>query len=101
LDISQTELARIRASVFVYPTKALTGKSLNLVVSVTHKGEIYIYKTSAIANSSLLNTWTSFSFDVILFDIKDQSDIVNVYLWNPDKNEMLVDDFVVEVLEKK
>jgi hypothetical protein len=89
----------IRPTAFVFPTASLQSDPVYLVVSLEEKDKSYQYETLQLNNLNLkVNQWNKISFTAALHDIKSGNDVVKVYLWNPGKKELFLDDFQVEAL---
>lgn len=89
----------IRPTAFVFPIASLQSDPVHLVVSLEEKDKSYQYETLQLNNLNLkLNQWNKISFTVHLHEIKSGNDVVKVYLWNPGKKELFLDDFQVEAL---
>ncbi|MCX6234664.1 MAG: hypothetical protein NT175_08075 [Bacteroidetes bacterium] len=100
-DLTSKDHAWIRASAYIYPVSELKGKPLFLVMTFSHKGANYQYKTLNISDLDLkMNEWNRVTMDYMTPFPRTKRDDLNVYLWNPGKAEVFVDDFMVEVFER-
>lgn len=89
----------IRSTAFVFPTAPLQSDKVCLVFSLEKNHVPYQYESLLLNDLNLkVNQWNKISFTVHLYKIKSDNDILNIYLWNPGKKELYLDDFSVEAL---
>jgi hypothetical protein len=101
-DLTSKDHAWIRAIAYVYPVSELKGHPLFLVVTFLHKGANYHYRTLNISDLPLkMNEWNRVTMDYMTPFPRSKRDDFSVYLWDPGKAEVFVDDLSVEVFEKE
>jgi hypothetical protein len=89
----------IEATAFLFLADSLRADPEYLVVSLEEKNHPYQYENLLLNKLNLkINQWNKISFNVLIREIKSGNDILKVYLWNPGKNELFLDDFRVEQL---
>ena len=99
-DISDSrKTVPIQAEVYVYLPDSLGTGEVSLVVSLEQQEKSYQYEKLQLNFLNLkLNAWNKITFPVILHKINSGGDVLKVYLWNPGKKELFLDDFSVETL---
>jgi len=101
-DLTMKDHAWIRTSVYIYPVEDLKGKSIFLVVTFQHKGANYKYRTSDISGLDLNHDeWNKITMDYMTPFPRTPRDNLEVYVWNPGKASVYLDDLMVEVYERK
>jgi hypothetical protein len=92
----------IRPSAWVRITDSLGSGLVYFVVSLEEQYKSYQYEALKLNSLDLnLNEWTKISFTAALREIKHGDDIIKVYIWNPGKKDLFLDDFTVEALIPK
>ena len=98
-DITNKYYAWIRATVNAYPLSPLEQSEALLVVTFTHNGKNYKYRTASILNKKYnveLNKWNKISIDYLTPEVRSKNDKLTVYIWYRGKKDIYIDDLVVE-----
>jgi hypothetical protein len=75
--------------------KKLTG--ICILLSVNHNNEAYVYKYKGIESEQVeCNKWNELSLDWRIYRPLSMSDTIEVYLYNPEQIDCLVDDFTID-----
>ncbi|HWY37567.1 MAG TPA: hypothetical protein VNY73_03340 [Bacteroidia bacterium] len=100
--LTQKHYAWIKISARVYMPKQDSGKmDASLVVSFSHKGEDYIYKSFAMQDLKTTNTWQEISFYCLTPEVRSMADMLRFYAWNPGKVKVYFDYIKLESYEPK
>ncbi|MCF8367398.1 MAG: hypothetical protein K9G76_00050 [Bacteroidales bacterium] len=100
-SITKNYYAWFRISLKVYPLDNPHESNIKVVVGITHKGDIYKYRTVDISDYPDYdepNRWYTLSIDYLTPELRSSSDYLNVYIWNQGKNKAYLDEFKVEAL---
>jgi hypothetical protein len=84
--------------VYAFPDTTNSGKVI-FCSTMDRKEGNYGYKTFEIDPQNAKNG--SVQFDFLTPEIRDPKDLLKYYFWNRDHNKIYIDDFKVEVFEKK
>jgi hypothetical protein len=97
-EISPNPVNRIKVSVWVKLTD-LNKKSI-LVVSVNGPDNKNLLWSGHDLNPSVKETgkWTKIEVEDVLTNINTDNATVGIFVWNPDKNTVYVDDFKIQFL---
>ncbi len=72
-----------------------------LVVSMHREKGNYSYYAFDVKQDSLRNNWYENEFQYLTPNIRDKEDQLLIYFWNRDKNSFDIDDYEINVFEKK
>jgi hypothetical protein len=86
----------LTATVKVFPREDVDPRSLMLVISKEHRGVVSNYFNSYDTEPYILKsrTWTTLTVSGIVWNTNKMDDI-KVYLWNPEKKNFLIDNYVI------
>ncbi|MEO6167958.1 MAG: hypothetical protein ABIO46_00645, partial [Chitinophagales bacterium] len=96
--------ATIRISAMFNPTQIPFDKNMHaqFVASLTHNGVDYFWQSFDVDNMLRNNkTWENVSFKLLIPAAKDTADVLKIYIWNPHKTGIYVDDLLIEQLQEK
>ncbi len=101
-ELTEKDHAWIRASAYVYPVIDTKENPLTLVITFQHKDGSYKYRALNTEDLNLkLNEWNKISMDYLTPWLRSKNDMIKIYFWHRGKNEVYIDDFKVEVFERK
>jgi hypothetical protein len=93
---------QVQASAWVLAQDSIQGTNASLVITLEHNGEAYLYAPAYLVKSGLQpGKWGKVTLTVSLPDIKSKNDLLKVYLWNPGKQLIYLDDLSVELLKAR
>jgi hypothetical protein len=94
-EVTDAKSIFISASVKVFPLEEVP-KLLNLVISREQGNKVLEYYISVENKSSLLklHNWTTLNVSGVISS-NDSNDILKVYLWNPNRKKIRMDDLIV------
>ncbi|MBI9037948.1 MAG: hypothetical protein JEY97_07435 [Bacteroidales bacterium] len=72
-----------------------------LVVSMNRKEGNYNYFAPEMKSDSTHNRWERYQFEYLTPEIRNRKDDLKFYIWNRGKGDFLIDNFKVEIFEKK
>lgn len=72
-----------------------------LVVAMDRKGDNYGYFAPEIKPDSLNSNWASFKFEYLTPEIRNTNDLLKCYIWKRGQKGFDVDNFRIEVFERK
>jgi len=100
-EITSAKSIYLSATVKVFPLEVVDPKSLNVVISREHENKIFDYYLSGENQSPILkpHNWTTLTVSGIISG-SDKNDLLKVYLWNPAKKKIMMDDFVIYYTKK-
>ncbi len=92
----------LECSLYVYDLMKHNTDSTFLVVSLHHPdGTTYYYKMSSLERSQReQGKWRTKGLSLRLPVLENQNDELRIYLWNPQKNNLVVDDIEISLLEE-
>jgi hypothetical protein len=95
-DVTTEKSIFISAAVKVFPLEEVDPKVLNLVISREQGNKTFDYYMSGVNQSSLLKPhyWTTLSVSGVISS-NDNNDILKVYLWNPGRKKIRMDDLII------
>ncbi|MEI6435812.1 MAG: hypothetical protein WCP32_13280 [Bacteroidota bacterium] len=95
-DLSKRPSIMITASVRVFPFEKLNSKWLNLVITREQNQVVFDYHNSWIQKQDTLkmNQWNTLTVSGLVRS-KNSNDQLKVYLWNPEKKRVGMDDFQI------
>jgi len=95
-DLTTEKSILISASVKVYPLEEINPKSLNLVISREQGQTVFDYYMSYSYQPCIFTPkhWDTLFVSGIVRS-SNKNDILKVYLWNPEKKKIKIDDLVV------
>lgn len=100
LDITQKEYAWLRASVRIFVPKENEGGFPLLAMAFHHKDAAYKYRSSEFLNPQLKKgEWNTVTLEYQTPEARNSKDNLKVYVWNRDRQEVYIDDLVVECFE--
>jgi hypothetical protein len=83
----------IEISVDIWPLETKENSFINFVASIAYKSDVYMYQCYPIRFSTLKkNMWNKKEFKFVLPSISNKRAYFKVYLWNNEKNSMLMDN---------
>ncbi|MCK4407220.1 MAG: glycosyltransferase family 39 protein [Bacteroidales bacterium] len=101
-ELTEKDHVWIRASAYVYPVVDTKENPLTLVITFQHKDGNYKYRALNTEDLNLkLNEWNKISMDYLTPWLRSKNDMIKIYFWLRGKNEVYIDDFKVEVFERK
>lgn len=101
-EITHKDHAWIRVSAYIYSNSDFQSNPFSFIVQFNHNEFAYKYKAFGYSNSNLIkNKWNKISYDYLTPEVRNKSDYLKTYIWLRGKNTIFVDDFKVEVFEKK
>jgi hypothetical protein len=90
----------IEISVEIWPLEADENSLINFVASISHKNNVYLYQCYPIRINTLRkNSWNKKEFKFVLPSINDDRASFKAYLWNSEKNSMLMDNLNVKLIK--
>ncbi len=90
----------IRASGKVYFTCDLKDLQGNLVITCTHDGKAYKYKSIILEKETLkAGEWNHVSMDYLFPYMADANDQVQIYFWNRGEKDFWIDNFTIQLFE--
>lgn len=99
-DLTTEYYAWIRASVWVYPIHNLNETPVSFVVTFSHDGWTYKYKTIDLNKENLkLNEWNKISMDYLTPEVRSKNDELSIYIWNRGKKEIFFDNMEVLIFD--
>ncbi len=95
-DLSKRQAVLITVSVRVFPFEQLNSKWLNLVISKEQNQVVLDYHRSGLdkPDTLKLNQWNTLTVSGIVRS-SDTRDQLKIYLWNPEKKRVGMDDFSI------
>lgn len=90
---------KIRFKLYVKDT--LSPPSIRTVFHFAHGKRIYGYESMEINSKNLKPGWNDIHYEYLSPAIIDESDYFKCYLWKNDAGEAIIDNFSVEIFEKK
>jgi hypothetical protein len=103
-ELTKNYYAWIRASAWVYIPDAELMPHMRIVAQFDHKGNIYKYRSAAISDerfNAKAGQWNKLQLDYLTPEVVSKNDRLKVYLWYAGKQPVYVDDFKVELFERK
>lgn len=102
-EITKKDHAWIRVSAYVFPTeKDIEQDNFGLAVNFFYNGYPYKYKTRMSKAAHLEpNQWNKMEFDYLTPEVRTKSDKFRALVLYNGSEKLLVDDFKVEIFEKK
>lgn len=92
----------IRFSAWVYPIKQVNENVFTIIASMRHKGWDYKYNGAEFRTQNILpNQWNKIHFDYLTPEIRNVNDSLVSYFWLQGKYPVYLDDYKMEVFEKK
>jgi len=99
-DLTTEYYAWIRASVWVYPVHKISETPVSFVVTFSHKGKAYKYRTIDLTQEDLkLNEWNKISMDYLTPEVRSTEDELSAYIWNRGKKEIFFDNMEVLIFD--
>ncbi len=99
-ELTQNDHAWIRATVYVYIPHGHQGELPSLVVTFHHKNKTYKYRAVKLDRATLsYGSWNKITMDYLTPEVRSKDDNMKVYVWYKGKENIYIDDFVVEVFD--
>jgi hypothetical protein len=99
-DLTEGDHAWLRARARIYLPEGYTGPDPLLVVTFTHKGDSYKYRTSENYKIELeAGKWNLIAFDYITPEVRRRSDRLMVYLWHRGRQAVFLESVQVDIYE--
>lgn len=95
-DVQISEGSTVKVRVMVN-TPLESSKTLVVFTLEQWESPIYSWISSSVSNYAIPNEWSPVFLTVPVKELKSTRDIMKVYLWNPAREEIFVDDFQIEV----
>ena len=91
-----------RVTGYVYLKSEQAPDDFSLVVHFAHKGYAYNYKTVESTDIELVSgMWNKISFDYLSPEVRNGTNQFRTFVWYRGSETLLLDDFKVEIFEKK
>ena len=93
----------LNCSFYIYDDQISSPDSTFLVISLhSMEGRSYFYKLQSMQrDSEERGNWRKKSYAIKLAQLESPHDELRIYYWNPQKNNILIDDFELSLLEVK
>jgi hypothetical protein len=99
-ELGKTDTIRIICSAFIKLPKNVTGNTLHWVLSVEDNNGMYIYQCIKPDIQSLeKGKWYCTNKIFSIAGIRNKSDLLKIYLWNPGNQKIFVDNISVKTIE--
>ncbi|MCK4677223.1 MAG: glycosyltransferase family 39 protein [Bacteroidales bacterium] len=99
-ELTQNDHAWIRATVYIYIPHSHQGELPSLVVTFHHKNKTYKYRAVKLNRVNLsYGSWNKITMDYLTPEVRAKDDNMKVYVWYKGKENIYIDDFVVEVFD--
>jgi hypothetical protein len=103
--IKQCNLGKNRKfvmSVDLYPLNGDDNSAINMVAASSLENDVYMYQSFPVKFKTLeKNKWNHVEFRFVLPEIKQENAKLTVYLWNNEKNQALIDNLKVCIIDSK
>jgi len=101
-QLTEKDHAWIKVTAFVFPTEDYIQNPFSLVMHFNHKDYPYKYKAYDSEKMNLqINQWNKVTYFYLTPEVRKLYDNLKVYFWNRGTSKVYIDDWQVEVLEKK
>jgi hypothetical protein len=101
-NITKNDHAFIKVTAYIYPTADVKNNPFSLVIHFTHNHFAYKYITFDSDKMNIEpNKWNKISFMYLTPEVRNKKDDFKTYFWNRGKQTVFIDDFQVEIYEKK
>ena len=101
-NITQKDHAWIKVSAKVFSEQAFTENPFSLVIQFNQKEYAFKYKNFDSESMNLnVNKWQTISYYYLTPEVRNINNYLKTYIWYRGKTQMYVDDFQVEIFEKK
>lgn len=101
-QITDKEYAWVRISAWVYVPSQYSGEQLPMIVASfsNRKDESYKYRTSTEdIKPADRGKWLKIQMEYMTPEVRNENDVLNIYLWYRGKQPVFVDDFLIEKFE--
>jgi hypothetical protein len=85
---------KVRAMIF---TELESSQALIVFSLEQWDSPVYMWLASSVSNYAVPGEWSPVFFTIPVKELKSSRDILKVYIWNPGKENLYVDDIVIEV----
>ncbi|MBK7181541.1 MAG: hypothetical protein IPH89_00700 [Bacteroidetes bacterium] len=100
--ITQKDHLWIRITLWFFPTQKLDINPADIVIHLNHNGKAFQYTGFHLdSNPYKINEWNKYSVDYLTPYIQDEDDKIVTYLWFIGKQKIYIDDFQIEIFEKR
>lgn len=102
-QLTDKDHAWIKLSAWVYPTENWNESNLSLVATFIHNGGNYSYKARNIDEMTTVipNQWNKIEMDYLTPEVRLGTDSLATYFWLRGGGEIYIDDFKVEVFNRR
>lgn len=101
-DISAQPHIWIKSSAYVYTKKEYEDNLFSLVTHFTHRGENYKYRTGPLNGHAIKPyEWNYIEFLYLSPELRSKNDKLMVYFWLRGESSVWIDNFSVEIYERK
>jgi len=101
-QLTKKDHAWIKVTAFVFPTEDFNQNPFSLVMHFNHKDYPYKYKAFDSEDMNLqINQWNKVTYFYLTPEVRKLYDNLKVYFWNRGTSKVYIDDWQVEVLEKR
>ncbi len=101
-EIFKCKKPAVRIIGYLMDKNRFASDKLQCIISYDKKeGGTYYYRSRNVDNFvSRENGWKRFEIALRVETVKNESDVIKVYFWNPEKESFLLDDLMVEFVEQ-
>lgn len=100
--ITDKDHAWVRLSAWIYPVKPANENTFTIIVTMRHKGRDYKYNGADFRTANIIpNQWNKVQFDYLTPEIRNVNDSLVSFFWLQGKYPVYLDDFKMEIFEKK
>ena len=92
-EINGGKFSRIEVELAAFSFEEI--KNTIIVLSIENKGEAYFWRGSQVQNFVFPWKWGKGFFACQIPEIKNPDDLLKIYVWNPGKSKVFIDDFEV------
>ena len=101
-QLTRKDYAWIKVSLKVYPLLPLKDNPASIVATFEHKWQPYQYKSESLVQarySLKTGEWNKVNMVYLTPEVRSVKDKLKVYFWLQGQSPILIDDFLVEILE--
>ena len=99
-ELTQSDHAWIRATVYLFIPHGHQSELPSLVITFHHKNKTYKYRAVKLDRDSLsYGIWNKITMDYLTPEVRAKKDNMKIYVWYKGKEDVYIDDFVVEVFD--
>ncbi len=101
-EITKKDHAWIKVSIKVFNEQAFTENPFSLIVQFNQKEYAFKYKNFDSENMNLIaKQWQTISFYYLTPEVRNKNNYLKTYVWYRGKTQIYIDDFQVEIYERK